>query len=311
MSNGRIAIPPKEGHGNGDGPFKELQRYVGAMNSSLPPTSKMMEQMRVNYSMRVVQSVSWTYWSLDRLDQLEGYTKFDQQFDQKCFPKQGDGATVYVIDTGCRETHADLRGRTSLRTTGDYISGADDNGHGTHVAGIAAGTTSGVCKKCTIVCIKALGASGGGSFTDVIEAIEDVIELHQSGKVTGPAVAVMSLGVSHPTTILDDAVTRLADSGVIPVVAASNYNQDACNYTPARADGAVAVGATDIIDHLYAFSNYGSCLNILAPGAAITSASFTGDSQFESRSGSTTPVRNNFKIPFLWQVAPPFRYLKD
>lgn len=231
--------------------------------------------------------MGWEYWSLDRLDQHGGYTEFDSQFDMKCFPKQGEGATIYVIDTGCRSSHKDLLGRTTQRFTGSYTTGADDNGHGTHVAGIAAGSTSGACKKCRVVCIKALGANGGGSFADVIEAIDDIIGLHTASTMNSPAVAVLSLGVKHTTTLLDDAVTRLGDAGVFPVIAASNYAEDACGYTPARADKAIAVGATNILDQLYHYSNYGSCVGILAPGTSITSSAFTGDSAFESRSGST------------------------
>lgn len=98
--------------------------------------------------------------------------------------------------------------------------------------GLAGGKIFGVCKKCQIVCFKALGANGGGSFRDVIEAIDTIIE--EQSKAQTPAVVLMSLGVAHSSKVLDDAVNRLSEAGIPPVVAASNGNSDACKFTPGK-----------------------------------------------------------------------------
>lgn len=80
------------------------------------------------------------------------------------------------------------------------------------------------------MCFKALGATGGGSFRDVIEAIDTIIE--EQSQAQTPAVVIMSLGVAHSSKVLDDAVDRLSEAGIPPVVAASNGNSDACTFTP-------------------------------------------------------------------------------
>lgn len=136
-----------------------------------------------------------------------------------------------------------------------------------------------------MICYKALGVDGGGSFADVGEAIDDII--YEQHVYPGPGVAVLSLGAKHKSTMLDEFVTTLHESGVIPVVAAGNYKDNTCDYTPARAEGAVAVGATDIRDSLFSLSNYGSCLQYLAPGEGVYSASSKSDDEVEVRSGTS------------------------
>lgn len=287
------------------------------MSADLPSVSRMEHEVGVKY------------WNLDRIDQKEGWSAsggLDGIFDDKCFPKQGTGVTVYVIDTGCEANHEELIGRT-LTYSKRYSTGDDDNGHGTHVAGkthrfllsvhsftplrirsldeenglwglspaflqlltrgycsfltlclycgagIAAGTYSGVCKKCQVVCIKALGRDGGGTSGDIVDAIEQVLEEHAQQPRGSPAVAVMSIGGLGGSTLFDRAVESLSKEGVIPVVAASNYAQDACDYTPARSPFAVTVGASTIMDRIFGQSNRGSCIDIMAPGHSINSAS--------------------------------------
>lgn len=143
-------------------------------------------------------------------------------------------------------------------------------------AGIAAGTKSGVCKKCQIVCIKALNGDGAGSSGDVVDAIEQVLTEHSQQPINSPAVAVLSVGGVGDSRVFDRAVEMLSKEGVIPVVAASNYAKDACLYSPARSSYAITVGATTLTDHLLDSSNRGSCVNILAPGHGINSASNQG-----------------------------------
>lgn len=130
-----------------------------------------------------------------------------------------------------------------------------------------------MCKKCQVVCIKALGQDGGGSSGDIIDAIEQVLEEHSQQPQGSPAVAVMSIGGKGDSTLFDRAVESLSKEGVIPVVAASNYATDACLYTPARSSFAVTVGASNIMDKIFDQSNRGRCIDIMGPGHSINSAS--------------------------------------
>lgn len=107
-----------------------------------------------------------------------------------------------------------------------------------------------------------------------MEAINNIIERQVRNRQ--PAVAVLSLGAEHASSVLDDAVQSLYRAGVTPVVAAANYNKDACKFTPARATGAVTVGASNIFDEIYSRSNWGSCINLFSPGEGVSSSSYAG-----------------------------------
>lgn len=196
------------------------------------------------------------HWYLDRIDQLDfsSENRLDGRFDLACFPKQGHGSTVYVIDTGCKVDHIEFEGRASQQSTA-FSNAADDNGHGTHVAGLVGGKTTGVCKKCKMVCMKAMNRDGAGSFSDVIEAIEHVLEMHRS--TAGRSVVVMSLAGEGTSTMFDRAIKSLYNAGIVPVVSAGNYMRDACVFTPANIPEAVTVGATTRHDELLTMSNYG------------------------------------------------------
>jgi subtilisin family serine protease len=180
----------------------------------------------------------------------------------------------------------DLVGRTNV-VSSRYPSGDDDHGHGTHVAGIAAGKSSGVCKKCQVVCIKAMNKHGSGAASDIIDAIEYVIAEHSWLPKNSPAVVVMSVGMLGSSDMFDQAMESLSAEGIVPVVAAANYNTDACLYTPGRSPYAVTVGATELTDALYSYSNYGGCVNVLAPGHGISSASYRSNTTFEVRDGTS------------------------
>ena len=166
----------------------------------------------------------------------------------------------------------------------------DCNGHGTHVAGTAAGSTYGVAKGATVYPVRVLGCNGSGSNSGVIAGVDWVAANHQA-----PAVANMSLGGGN-STALDEAVKGAINAGVTFVVAAGNDNTDACSGSPNRVAEAVTVGSTTSSDSRSSFSNKGSCVDIFAPGSAITSARYQGDNDTNTISGTswlrhTLPVR--------------------
>ncbi|MFI8372146.1 S8 family serine peptidase [Streptomyces sp. NPDC085466] len=218
-------------------------------------------------------------WGLDRIDQRalplnQSYTYPDTA---------GQGVTAYIIDTGVRISHSDFGGRAFNgfdAVDNDNVS-QDGNGHGTHVAGTVAGSAYGVAKKAKIVGVRVLDNNGSGTTAGVVAGIDWVTR-----NAVKPAVANMSLGGGADAT-LDAAVRNSIASGVTYAVAAGNSNANASNYSPARVSEALTVGSTTNTDARSSFSNYGSVVDIFAPGSSITSAWHTGDSATNTISGTS------------------------
>ncbi|WP_019855576.1 S8 family serine peptidase [Actinopolyspora mortivallis] len=217
-------------------------------------------------------------YGLDRIDQRD--LPLDGSYT---YPNEGSGVTAYVIDTGVRVSHNTFEGRASHGY--DFVdndSVANDcNGHGTHVAGTVGGAEYGVAKDVDLVGVRVLDCQGSGSYAGVIDGIDWVTQ-----NADGPSVANMSLGGSASSAV-DDAVRNSISSGVTYGIAAGNSSADACNYSPARVEEAVTVGATNRRDGEASYSNYGSCLDIYAPGSNITSAWIGSDSDTNTISGTS------------------------
>ncbi|MGW1892905.1 S8 family peptidase [Streptomyces sp. NPDC002004] len=218
-------------------------------------------------------------WGLDRIDQAD--TKGDGKYT---YPDSaGEGVTAYVIDTGVRISHKDFGGRASYGFDAvDNDNNADDgNGHGTHVAGTIAGEAHGVAKKAKIVAVRVLDNQGSGTTEQVVAGIDWVTKNHQ-----GPSVANMSLG-GGADQALDDAVSKAIASGVTFAVAAGNESADAGQGSPARVKEAITVASSTKDDKQSDFSNFGSAVDIYAPGSDITSDWNTGDDATNTISGTS------------------------
>jgi len=224
-------------------------------------------------------------WGLDRVDQRD--LPLD---DQYVYNAEGTGVDAYIIDTGILYSHNDFQGRVDtdfyFDAFDDGQNGNDCNGHGTHVAGTVGGAEYGVAKGVNLIAVRVLDCNGSGTFSGVIAGMDWVAE-----NASGPSVANMSLGGGSNESV-DDAVGRMFDAGVPTIVAAGNGDwrgraQDACGSSPAGAENAYTVGATDDNDSKTSWSNYGSCVDMFAPGANITSAWYTGDSATNTISGTS------------------------
>jgi subtilisin family serine protease len=217
-------------------------------------------------------------WGLDRIDQRS--RPLDGRYT---YGPTGSGVRAYIIDTGIRATHNDFGGRVVAGATAinDGRGTSDCNGHGTHVAGTVGGTTYGVAKQVTLVPVRVLGCNGSGTSSGVIAGIDWV-----ATNAPRPSVANMSLG-GPASQATDDAVQRAVNRGITMVVAAGNENQNACNVSPARAANAITVGSTTSTDARSSFSNFGSCVDVFAPGSSITSAWWQSNTQTNTISGTS------------------------
>ncbi len=222
-------------------------------------------------------------WGLDRIDQRN--LPLDNSYT---YPSTASSVHAYIIDTGIRFSHQDFQGRAvSGRDTVDNDNDATDcNGHGTHVSGTVGGASYGVAKGVTLVGVRVLNCQGSGTTAGVVAGIDWV-----TANAIKPAVANMSLGGGVDAT-LDSAVQNSIASGVTYAVAAGNGDQfgnpqNACNSSPARVPAAITVGATQSNDQKASFSNYGTCLDIFAPGVSITSAWNTSDTATNTISGTS------------------------
>jgi subtilisin family serine protease len=219
-------------------------------------------------------------WGLDRVDQhslpLSGsYT----------WAASGAGVIAYVVDTGVLASHTEFSGRVKAGWTAvaDGRGSGDCNGHGTHVAGTVAGTTYGVAKSAAIVPVRVLDCNGSGYNSDVVAGLDWIAANHAAGT---PAVVNMSLGGAASSAV-DSALQGVINDGVTAVVAAGNSAVDACGSSPARHPAAVTVAASDSADRQASFSNFGSCVDLYAPGVGITSAYYTSGTATASMSGTS------------------------
>lgn len=240
-----------------------------------------------------------TSWHLDRINQ----TALPLDGNVSMGALTGAGVNIYVVDTGVLASHEQFGGRVIAGIDIPTQDGSavidpiasDCDGHGTHVAGLAAGSTVGVATQATVIAVRVLDCEGDGDVADVVKALQWVRAHHRSGVA---AVLNLSLGVDlgDDGTAIDHEVKSLLDEGVVVVVAAGNGNAggmpyDACEIAPADVPRALTVGATGITDVVATYSNYGSCVDLYAPGGdrirSITSAWNTSSSSYDTDAGTS------------------------
>jgi subtilisin family serine protease len=219
-------------------------------------------------------------WGLDRIDARQR----EPADGAYRYTVTGPAATVYVLDTGVRITHRDFQGRA--RHGWDFVDGdarADDcAGHGTRVAGTAAGAEHGVAKRATVVAVRVLGCDGTGSTADAIAGVDWVLR-----NATGPAVAVAAFTVGGSDFMLTFAVKTAIDAGTAYVVAAGNESANACDRSPGQLEAVITVAATTQTDARSPYSNYGSCVDVFAPGSGVVSADAGSDTATGTADGTS------------------------
>ena len=230
-------------------------------------------------------------WGLDRINQRS--LPLNGSYG---YAADGSGVTVYVLDGGFNRTHADFGGRLSTPAEADFVGGpaclaVDDDGHGTHVAATIGGARYGVAKRATLVGVRVMDCGGGGYVSGVIAGVDWVTGRHAAGT---PAVANMSMGTDagQGTLALEEAIRRSIADGVTYTIAAGNgdffgNSLDACWFSPARVPQVITVSATTRTDAKAAFANYGTCVDVLAPGVDVRSAWIGGSTASRTMSGTS------------------------
>ncbi|EMR10042.1 hypothetical protein PNEG_01796 [Pneumocystis murina B123] len=250
--------------------LKEFVKYIGEYEDIA-----FVEKDQYVHALSLQKNAGWGLARLSHRNTLNFSTFNKYDFDSS----SGQGVTIYIIDTGINIEHTDFGGRAKWGiTVPSDCENIDDNGHGTHVAGIAAGSTYGVAKNANLVAVKVLRSDGSGLLSDVLKGIEwsimmhlkDVESIKNKSSFKG-SVANLSLG-GIKSKILDYFVDIAVSLGLHFTVAAGNENDDACNYSPASSKAAITVGAATILDNKAYFSNFGKCVDIFAPGQNIISA---------------------------------------
>jgi subtilisin family serine protease len=266
-----------------DGFSIEIDR-AGALAIAADPRVALVEQDAVVHA---IDTQSNPPYGLDRTDQRNLPLS-----NTYVYNANGSGSTVYVIDSGVRVTHNDFGGRASHGY--DFVDGdadaSDCDGHGTHVAGTVGGNTYGIAKAASLVAVRVLDCNGDGVGSDIIAGLDWVTAQHTPGEKD---VANMSLGTQIGTSSTIDAAVRnsIAD-GTTYAVAAGNGGplgiaDDACAYSPSRVTEAIVVSATDSADRKASFANYGTCVDIFAPGYNVLSSWMTSDTATNTISGTS------------------------
>lgn len=234
-------------------------------------------------------------WGIDRIDQAD--LPLDNSYN---YTNAGEGVKAYIIDTGIKLDHQEFAGRAIKGIDVINKTFKDGNGHGTHVSGTVGGTLYGVAKGVTLVSVRVLNNNGSGTTSGVIAGVDWVAKDHG----TSPAVANMSLG-GGASSALDDAVRKGIADGVVFCVAAGNSSADASTASPARVSEAITVAASTSNDTFASYSNFGTIVDIIAPGSGIKSAWITSTTATNTLSGTSMATPHVTGVAALYLTSNP------
>lgn len=274
----------REGHPQSGVPYFEVEGTEQELENVLAAGRKAIHFVEPDAEMKLIpdiqeETIQLASWGLERVGVASR-------------AGMGAGAHVYVLDTGIRSSHSDYGGRviptldmtsgSAVECNGQAGCAGDAQGHGSHCAGTAAGTTYGVAPAANIHAVKVLSDQGSGAWSWSYDALD-----YLATKGLRPAVASMSLGGQGTLEAMAAAVDAAVDAGVVVVVAGGNSNADACGFSPAYIPSAITVGSTTDRDARSSFSNYGACTDIWAPGSNIVSVGIRSDTGRSTLSGTS------------------------
>ncbi len=236
-------------------------------------------------------------WHLDRISQRN--LPMDRMYH---YPNTGSAVRAYIIDTGIRLTHNDFGGRAQFGFDFEHSAQSDCHGHGTYMAGVLGGRAFGVAKAVRLVSVRVLNCAGSGTYSAVISGVDWVTR--DSSSNPGMNVAVMGLGGGH-SQALNDAVTRSISAGVHYSVAAGNNSGDACILSPASTPGALTVTASNSADARPLYSNFGTCVDLYAPGVMVTGPWPTSDTATNTLSGTDPAAAVVAGVAAMWRQKYP------
>ncbi|KAK4039878.1 peptidase S8/S53 domain-containing protein [Parachaetomium inaequale] len=265
---------------------RKFKGFAGKLEAALLDEIRLLPEVEyveeeAIFTINAYVSQSGAPWGISRIShKAKGSTTY--VYDDSA----GEGTCAYVIDTGIYTGHSQFGGRATFAANFVDSSNTDGNGHGTHVAGTIGSSSYGVAKKTKLYAVKVLGSDGSGSTSGVVAGINFVAEDAPKRSCPKGVVANMSLGGSYSASI-NRAAAALVDAGVFMAVAAGNDNTNAADYSPASEASVCTVGATDKNDAKASYSNYGTVVDIQAPGSNILSTWIGGSSATNTISGTS------------------------
>jgi len=310
--------------------FSTKAKYQGNLSAGLPMLIVSAPQSELTSALKEMPGVEYVEEDsrLDatpevvaaRSDQKSwGLLRIDSTYSEGK-AAAGQGVNVYVMDTGIRTKHQEFDGNRAVPTLevddlnlkeclGAHGCAADNNGHGTHAAATVGGKTVGVAPGATMHAVKVLDDEGKGSYANVLMAMDWILQY-------GKRPAVMLTGTTSDSNVdtsrsLKDAIDKATADGVSVVVGAGDSTANACKSTPAFVPSAVTVGATTETDQLLSSSNFGSCLDLLAPGTNIKTADVLSDLGMVSVSGTSMAAAHAAGAMAVSMAADPSKTAKE
>lgn len=262
----------------------------------------------MNELLLCVYCANTSRWHMQRITQRESLSQAQLKtghvkFDLYSMSSNNHPVFIYVVDSGIRISHREFGGRAhyGINLLNRSQQAFDCNGHGSHVAALAAA----VAKHAHIISVRVLDCNGKGTCANVIQALHWIIadthnrnqtarhriniNHHHHNDILPRFVVIMSIGSSkHSCKDTELLTSTLWEKGVVTVAAAGNSKIDSCTVYPVRSKHVIGVAATDSRDHLYQFNNYGHCVDMFAPGVNILSAwAYPSDHHIRRSSGTS------------------------